>query len=251
MILIDDRVGSKDLMKYFSEEEAELVRLEFGDACWYGNGPDGQCWSIGVERKTVGDLVNSIRSGRLSGHQLIGLMQNYQVVYLIVEGLWRGNPKTGALQVYRGEKGKGGRWRDLSYGSKKFTAGSLVGYINTLDHLLGVSMRGTASPRETAVYMRWLCSWWQKDWEGHKAHKQYHKSRSPGRVTGIGHVSLEAPSLLQRIASELPGIGYEKSCRVARHFDSVTDCINAPEEEWVKIEGIGKGIVEKIQKAIG
>ena len=248
MILLDDRTGSKELLKYFPQGEAELVRLEYADACWHGNGPNDETWLIGVERKTVSDLVNSISTGRLSGHQLIGLLNQYQVVYLVVEGLWRANPRTGALQVFRGEKGKGGRWRDLSHGARKFTAAALVGYMTTLDHLCGVSVRGTSSPRETALYITWLCSWWQKGWEAHKAHKQYHKGAFRG-VKG-GAVSLVPPSLLQRVASELPGIGYEKSCRVADYFDSVTSMCLASQEDWTEIEGIGKVLAKKIMEAL-
>ena len=90
MILLDDRTGSGELLPLFRPYDApvELARLDFGDACWLGNGATGP-ELVGVERKTIHDLVSSMRSKRLSGYQLPGLLRTYDWVYLLVEGVWR------------------------------------------------------------------------------------------------------------------------------------------------------------------
>ena len=68
-------------------------QLEFGDLFWVGRGEKGASLSIGVEHKTVTDLVNSLRTARLQGHQLPGMRAAlegekplYDVAYLIIEG---------------------------------------------------------------------------------------------------------------------------------------------------------------------
>ena len=68
-------------------KDSIIVRMDYGDAMVTGNGPCGQV-DIGIERKRIGDLVNSITTGRLSGHQLPGLLAQYYKVYIIVEGMY-------------------------------------------------------------------------------------------------------------------------------------------------------------------
>ena len=57
-------------------------------------------------------------------------------------------------------------------------------------------------------------------------------------------------SLVRRVAKELPGIGWERSLLVEETFDSVRTMVNAPLEEWLEIEGIGKGIATKVQEEL-
>src|SRR5271169_4444109 len=115
MILLDDRVGSHELLPYFSPYgvQVESTRLDYGDACWVGKGPDGDCM-VGVERKTIGDFISSMRGKRLAGHQLPGLMSSYEFTYLIVEGIYRPG-ETGELEQRQGHgKGKSGwGWKGM------------------------------------------------------------------------------------------------------------------------------------------
>src|ERR1044071_4618368 len=91
MILrIDDRIGSVELAPLFQSYGIKPIvcRLEFGDLDFVGRGPQGGC-AIVVERKRINDLVSSIQSKRLSGHQTPGMARSYDYAYLIVEGIWR------------------------------------------------------------------------------------------------------------------------------------------------------------------
>jgi ERCC4-type nuclease len=80
---------------------SKIERMQFGDFSWLGNGPDGAPWSIGVERKTIGDMIQSITSDRFSGHQLPGLLNTYNAVYVLVEGLYRPDQRTGVLETFK------------------------------------------------------------------------------------------------------------------------------------------------------
>jgi ERCC4-type nuclease len=53
------------------------------------------------------------------------------------------------------------------------------------------------------------------------------------------------PSLVRRVATQLEGIGWEKSAAVAAKFSSVLDMIVATEAEWQTIPGIGKGLAAR------
>src|SRR6185312_3670611 len=111
-ILIDPRVGSRELFGVLSSNgvKVQIARDELlsGDFCFEGRGPGEESWLIGVERKTVRDMLSSISTGRFSGHQLRLLCQMYQRYYLIVEGVY-GCDDHGILQEPRG----GGRWAPI------------------------------------------------------------------------------------------------------------------------------------------
>jgi ERCC4-type nuclease len=57
-------------------------------------------------------------------------------------------------------------------------------------------------------------------------------------------------SLVRRLASELPGIGHDKSIRVEAAFASPLDMMLASESDWAKIDGIGKPMAKRIVEAI-
>src|ERR1035437_1169131 len=69
MILIDKRIGSADLLAPLQAAgfDAQLVELAFGDLAFEGKGPNGTTLNVGVELKRLGDLVSSLRTGRLAG----------------------------------------------------------------------------------------------------------------------------------------------------------------------------------------
>jgi len=236
MILIDDRTGSCELARYFSKSLVKIVRLEYGDFSFIGNGPDEIPVSIGIERKTLTDLLSSLQTGRFSGHQLPGLLNSYYYVYLIVEGIWRSCPSNGILEILAGN-----HWQPVSLGSRRWMAREAYGYLNTLAVASGLVVWQTTSPRETALLVTILYRWWQKDWAEHKSHLAMRKSRLRD---GEG-VSLVKPSLVRRVAAELPGIGWGKSREVERVFRSVEDMVQAEAGDWQRIPGIGKKIAEQ------
>jgi DNA integrity scanning protein DisA with diadenylate cyclase activity len=57
------------------------------------------------------------------------------------------------------------------------------------------------------------------------------------------------PSLLRRIAIELPNIGYERVAIVEK-FGTVRRMFEATEEEWRNLEGIGKVTAKNCWEAL-
>lgn len=237
MITLDKRSGSLELLPHFSSGLAQLGHLQFGDASFMGNGPEGPVL-VGIERKSVRDLINSIDSGRLQGHQLPGMLASYNYSYLIVEGLWRPN-KNGLLEVW-GNRG----WSPMRNGTRQYAGSLLDNLMNTLSVLAGVIIKQTSNQPHTALLIQYLYGWWQKEWDSHRGHLGF--SATPHLVT----LDLRKPGLVQRVAKELPGIGWEKSKAASKHFNSVIDMVMSPWTEWEKIPGIGETMARRITEAI-
>lgn len=237
MILIDSRVGSKELLKPLGAI-AKLTTLEFADVMFVGSGPEDKPMWIGIELKNVKDALSCISSGRFAGHQLPGLVKEYDIVYFIIEGLWRPD-KEGLLEVPYGR-----RWRTVNLGRRYFMWRDFSNWLTSMESAGGLRLRFTSGRRETVAVIRALYGWWtNKDWAEHRAHLAPNKSTS---VLGVRH------SLKRRIAAQLPGIGDGRSKDVSEYFRSLPHMLLADEPEWMEIKGIGKktahGVVEALKE---
>lgn len=236
MILIDDRTGSKELYSLLPPGTADICRLNFGDCAWVGRG-DNKPVMVGVELKGVNDVLNCITTGRFSGHQLPGLLKDYDVIYLIVEGATRPG-KEGTLE----RLGRGG-WQPVVLGTRVWMHRELDNWLTTMESVAGIRLRRTESERETAACILNLYRWWNdKEWNEHRSHLAFDRSTRP---------TLLHPSLAIRVAKELPGVGYQKAGAVARFFHgSVREMVNAPEDRWKEVDGIGKVLSQRIVEEI-
>lgn len=255
MIVIDDRQGAKELVRYFSpyDVHVEVTRLEFADICWDGNGPDGPCM-IGMERKTITDLLHSMRENRLSGHQLPGLHRDYAFVYLIVEGIYRPG-EHGEL-----EHNLNGKWLPVG-GTRPVMYREIDSYLSTLETRGGIIVRRSSSRQETVAQIVNLSKWWEKDWEAHHAHQVIY-CPTPDQLISSRKVSFisaeetirrkygEEAVLCWKWAAQLPGID-RKAELVARYFGSGRRMAMAGPKAWQKIEGIGKVTAEVAVRLIG
>ncbi len=226
MITIDDRTGSGEFFGSFPHGMVELGHLQFGDFMWVGNGPEGAPWMVGIERKTIGDLVGCITTGRFSGHQLIGLMNTYNVVYVVVEGLYRPNPGTGVLETF-----KKGRWSALLHGRRPFLYSAVANFLNTITNLCGVVVVRTATENETVHAVLALYHWWtDKKWCDHGSHLMMY---TPPRK----HTTWAKPPLVAKIAAQIDGIGWEYAHAIAQAYGTVGEFVNATADELQPLLG--------------
>jgi len=236
-LYIDNRMHEKTKLFPLLKDIAELARLEFGDVSFSGNGEDNARILIGVERKTLPDFLHSFTSGRLAGHQIPGMLNSYNYVYLIVEGIWRPNPKSGTMQVKRGKA-----WADLRLGKRKYSYREFVCALNTLTIISNVHVVTTHSIRQTALYIRSLIHWWNsKKYNEHRAHLAFQNTPP---------ITYNKPGLTRRLAKELPGIGWKRSAEVAKVFKTPRGLINSELSQWLGIPGIGKSIASKVMEEI-
>lgn len=239
MILLDPRVGSGDLAKYFRYWGTSFVvtPLEFGDARFAGKGPSGEV-HIAVEIKTASEMIECMQGNRFTGHQLPGLVK-FQMYWLVVEGFYTLDFETGLLMHRRGNEtvpldpdGRAHMYRDLDH------------WLMTVETKAGFRTRRTLSRMETARFVADLYSWWNaKEWNEHRSHLAFEEATIDEEIF--------VPYTLKRIwAKDLPGVAWEKSKAVAAAFKNAREMANAPLERWLEIDGIGKVLSKKIVKAI-
>lgn len=237
MIYVDNRTGSKELLPLFPPGTAALRRLQFADFSFSGNGPDNIPWQIGIERKTLSDLINCMKSGRFTGHQLPGLINGYNEVYLLVEGLFKADPSTGILLEHTA-----GRWKPVSFGFTQYMLRDIWLFLTTIEVVTGVRWHTASCPRETARFVSTLHRWWTfKEFADHRSHLQ----PNTGNIAGIGSFSL-----VRRVATQLSGIGWEKSKLIDCAFDSVEQMVAASASDWQQLDGIGKKLSKSIMNEL-
>lgn len=245
VIAIDPRIGSKELLPYFKPfgVEVDLVPLEFGDVAWWGNGPTGLEF-VGVERKVLTDLIQSMRSKRLSGHQLPGLLKTYDHIYLLIEGVWRCG-KSGEIEEYYGRRG----WCPVRVGGSRGVLYTEVEhYLATLEHLCGVRVVMTSDEERTVAWCVSRYRWWtEKEWEKHDSHVQIYAPYREGERNGGGRGSSRGTfrprtiGLTELWAAQLEGVN-KKAYEVGKRFKSPMEMANASEQEWVKLLGKKTGM---------
>ena len=253
MISLDYRTGSKELAPLFRPYgiPVETKHLDFGDLAFEGNGPRGRCL-IAVERKQITDLIQSIESRRLSGHQLPGMADDYDYCYLLVEGMWRVGSQ-GEILVGHGttDHGKtwGGTWSP-AYG-RGLNYRAIDNYLATLELHAGVIYRRTLSPVETVACIVDLYHWWNdKLWEKHSSHLAVYAPAQPQAGKGRLNLVRRNVSLAEKWAMQIGGVDTVKAERAAERFGSALALANGTETEWAEVKGIGKPTARKIVGAI-
>ena len=253
-IILDDR--ERDIAPELQRCDVDVVvsRLEFGDAMFSGNGPHGECL-VGIERKRLSDLVNSMKDRRLAGFQIKGMQRSYDFCFLTIESVFRPGPH-GEIEELHGRD-----WRPfytVGKGSSAVAYRQLTAFVTTLELLGNLIVRRTSNMRETAAQIVALHHWFNdKEWDQHHSHDQiYTNTPEKGHGTGWGtpHAHDEEfgkygrgraivvgkpPSTCWRMASQIPGID-RKAEVVAAHFGTVRAMVEAGEKEWQRIPGIGK-----------
>jgi ERCC4-type nuclease len=244
-LLVDPRVGSKELSPFLFSLglPTEELHLDYGDFAFEGHGHSGPAL-IGIERKCLGDMLQSMRSGRLAGHQLSGLLSTYSTTYLVVEGVYR-RGHDGFLERPGWRRNGDGRssWEPVKLGSSTFLFSELDNFLTSLENIAGLKIRLTSSKTQTAQVIESLYRWWGKPWEKHKSLGVIY---TPGPKT----LDLVEPSLLRKMAVQLPGVGWEKSMAVERKWRTALDMVLAEEGEWESLPGIGKKMARQIVQAL-
>lgn len=232
MITVDSRIGSAELFKLFPSGTAKVGTLAFGDFAFMGNGPTGPLF-IGVERKTISDLITSLNTDRFIGHQLPGLSNMYHRVYLVIEGYARPSPRDHVL-----EWRVNGEWECQTHNasSKPIMYSDFIGRLHTLTEMANVRVIHTDKPITTVQHILALKRWWDKPWDQHMSLCAIYEPLP---------VTMAKPSLKRRFINVIPGIGWERSKAVADHFRSIAAMVAADVKEWATIEGVGKGIAKR------
>lgn len=242
MIHVDLNKGSIELLPYIRRIAKGItvqdVGLSSGDFYFQGNGPDGRI-DIGIERKTVDDMLDCIETGRYMNSQRLKMKEDYNISVLFLEGHWRPHDPDGWLM----EGYKDG----LSWGYNKHRSQRSL-YSGLYRYLISVASTGViiCYPRNI-----WQCAYDVVEWY-HYWQKPFHEHNSARDIYMPAIPSLTAkPSLVKKWAYCLDDVGPKISDLAARHFRKPITLAEADETEWVKIPGVGvkmaKDIVRKIR----
>lgn len=231
MIRLDYRTGSGELERLFLPFGIKVVKvkLDFGDFDFTGKGPAGEC-AVVIERKNINDLIQSIESKRLAGHQLPGMAAAYDYCYLIVEGIWR-PAANGAVEIWQGW-GTNGKWVEQGFHSR-----AIINYLMGLSLRAGVIVWRTASDIETVGFVVDQYAMWQKNWSEHRCHDAVY-APAAGGSRKLSLMPRDV-SIVEKVAAQLPGLD-ARARAVARSFKSVLEMSQAGEERWARVEWVDK-----------
>lgn len=227
MIYVDQRIGSKDLEHPLRALglPVELTHLEFADIAFHGRGEGDRPIAVGIELKKLGDLVSSLRTGRLSGHQvpgLVGPQGAYDYAWVLVEGQYAADA-TGRL-VSPGRGARGHRWKPVPGG---MNVAELEKRLLTLELCAGLHTRFCNSRPDTLRWLHALYRWWtDQSQDRHSSHLA---------VQTVASVVPLSP--FRQAACHWPGIGVKTSKAVEARFDgSVLAAAQSSWEVWAAIE---------------
>ncbi len=251
MILVDARVGSRELLQGLRGlgVDAELAGNLSADFQFEGQGPSSTLL-IGIERKAVQDLLDSMRTRRFEGQQLSPMLDCYDRCYMVVEGLWRRGRGTGLVEVPRGR----GEW-GAPKGSYNYT--EVSHYLSRLEEMAGLTVRRTFDEEETCAVISDLYTEWSQDYTGRlkKLQRIYAPPpefpiRKKGRRARAFEVRPK-PNLVAKWIAQLPGVD-GRTFELAAKFPSARAMANAGVEDWLKIKGLrlGRKTAETIVEAI-
>lgn len=235
MILVDYREGSKDLLDPLRKvglpaEEGDVP----ADLVWEGRGERGAPVLIGVEFKKLPELVQSIRTERLQGHQLLKMRREFAFSYLLVEGEVTYD-HSGQLtkRVGRHEFRPMPGAMSVCELYKRLFVFHLRGGLNLLPFT-----RNRADTLKTieSLYRVWT----DKDLDQHES-----------------HIAIYQPPVLKELSefrqfmTRFDGLGLKTSADVEKHFGgNLRRAVNASKAEWMKIPGVGKGLAQHIQDVL-
>jgi ERCC4-type nuclease len=241
MILIDERVGSREFLQKIRGlgVDAELAGKIPADFQFTGNG-DGRQVLVGIERKTIQDLLNSMRDRRLAGSQVGGMLQTYDVACLVVEGIWRRQRESGLVEI------QNGKWR-AARGSYRYS--EVRSFLCSLRELGDIRIWRTGDEEETCADIVCEYLWWQKQWHDHRTAKSVYAPPPKPRTGHRAHTFRHETTLLEEWLSRLPHID-SRAIELAQYFSSARDMAEADVDRWTTIKGIGKKTAEQIVEAI-
>jgi len=225
---------------------AVCLPIASGDVCFSGKGTNGSDVLVCCERKKIGDMVSCIQTGRYLHQLQIAKSNNADIFVLILEGRYRRNPEDGLLEIpIWGINPRTLRRAELWEPVKPTTQFSRFDqYLTELARDVGVILKHTENVRGTADVILALYQNFQTPSDQHQSLRQIFNPAPP-------IVQLVKPSLIRRVACELPGISWVRSQVVIEYFQSVRDMVNADWEVWASLKGIGKKTAQKVVKSLG
>ena len=166
---------------------------------------------VGVERKDVADLSQSIIDGRLFP-QLIALKRNYEKPILIIEG-------------------------ETLYGHRALNPEAIRGAISSIVINFDIGLIWSRNPKDTARFLRNIAK-----------REQLQADKTP--LIRTEKAPTDPSELLEFIVAGFPKINTVLARRILNKFGSLENFFNASSDELQELKGIGKKMAKEILEII-
>lgn len=225
--------------------------MEFGDIAFFGNGPDNVLWWIGIEYKTIDDVVACIKSGRFTGTQLPGMLRTYDICFLLVEGIARPDRERGQLVRYRGKATYGCGIQYAAY-DNYLTA------VNVFSSLYGKPciVKTAGTDFETGYIIRDIYNLFQKRWEDHHSISKPDQTKIQRVSYDLEVIKIEPGDAeypahwLRKSLYQIQGVGWEVAGKLADHFGTMEVALAANVKDWLALDHVGAGLAKRAYYAL-
>ena len=212
-IILDHRERKSGIKKELIKKDIEVEEKQLisADFIIQTKTLTGQIQTVGIERKTTGDFLNSIIDKRILT-QLITLKENFNIPLLIIEG---------AENIYQ---------------IRNFHPNAIRGMLASIAIDFQVPILHTRNYRDTANLLAIIARRLEKP----RSLPSLLKKRKP----------LTIKQQQEFIIESLPGIGPTLSKSLLKKFKSIKEIINAKEEHLQKVKKLGPKKINNIKKVL-
>lgn len=246
---IDPRAGSNKLIDKFEEDEVEVATLPAGDVAFFGNGPNDDVWYIGIEYKKVDDVAQCIKSGRFTGTQLPGMLELYDICFLLVEGILRPNPHTGQLMRYMGKN------NSFSMGLTYREFDNFLTSVSLFSSLSGKPciVKQSGNMLETVNIIKDLYHYFQKAWKDHTSMKTPDRTKMQNVTYDFSLIQEPEPGdpkypehILRKSLYQIDRLGWEMAGKIAAAFGTMENLMQASQKDFSVLDGMGPVLANRI-----
>ncbi|MBS3151434.1 hypothetical protein J4443_03595 [Candidatus Woesearchaeota archaeon] len=212
-ILLDNRERSSGIKKELIKQGLEVFeqQLTSADFIIKTKTLDGRILTLGIEKKTINDFLNSIIDKRIIS-QLIEMKRHFDLPILIIEGT------------------------ENIYAVRNFHPNSIRGMLASIVIDFQTPILYTRNIRDTANLLAVIARRLEKP----RSLPSLLKKRKP----------LTLKQQQEFLIESLPGIGPQISRSLLTRFGTIKNLVNAKEEELMQIEKIGKIKASQIKKVL-
>ena len=212
-ILLDNRERSSGIKKELIKQGLEVFeqQLTSADFIIKTKTLDGRILTLGIEKKTINDFLNSIIDKRIIS-QLIEMKRHFDLPILIIEGT------------------------ENIYAVRNFHPNSIRGMLASIVIDFQTPILYTRNIRDTANLLAVIARRLEKP----RSLPSLLKKRKP----------LTLKQQQEFLIESSPGIGPQISRSLLTRFGTIKNLVNAKEEELMKIEKIGKIKASQIKKVL-
>lgn len=243
MIFATTAANDKDLRAQLKKRLGAIpifTAIPHGDVNIVGKWRNGDGYRALVERKKLGDIISCIENGRYLAQWQQAREAGWEDMWFCAEidKSFREDPHTGMIRVKRGNK-----WYDMK---PTFMWSRVEDFLFQIQWILGVKLIRTSSPEETGRAVARLYQMYSDPPENHKTLQKIFTPACGDKNEDVVSRLFNKPSVLRKVAVQLPGIGWERSKDVELVFGSIRELALADVPQWRAVPGIGKKVATQV-----